>query len=99
MQLQVLQNKIESRTAKLAVIGLGYVGLPVAALFAKEGFQVIGIDIKKDRVDLINKGISPIEGKEPGLNELIKDVVTEGTFSATTEYEKLRDVDVIFIDV
>lgn len=99
MPLRDLQKKIESRAAKLAVIGLGYVGLPVAALFAKKGFQVIGIDIKKDRVDLINKGISPIEGKEPGLNDLIHDVVTEGLFYATYDYQKLSDADVIFIDV
>ena len=99
MPLRDLQKKIETRTAKLAVIGLGYVGLPVAALFAKKGFQVVGIDIKKDRVDLINKGISPIEGKEPGLNDLIHDVITEGSFYATNDYQKLCDADVIFIDV
>jgi UDP-N-acetyl-D-mannosaminuronic acid dehydrogenase len=99
MALSDLQKKIENRTAKLAVIGLGYVGLPVAALFAKKGFKVVGIDLKQDRIDLINKGISPIEGKEPGLNDLINDVVTEGALYATTDYKELSDVDVFFIDV
>ena len=75
MSLTTLHAAIENRTARLAVIGLGYVGLPVAALFAQQGFQVIGVDIKQQRVDLINRGISPIEGKEPGLSEDRKSVV------------------------
>jgi len=87
MPLSDLRKKIENRSAKLAVIGLGYVGLPVAALFAKKGFQVVGVDIKQDRVDLINSGISPIEGKEPGLAELISEVVESGAFHATTNYK------------
>jgi UDP-N-acetyl-D-mannosaminuronate dehydrogenase len=63
LSLATLRTAIENRTARLAVIGLGYVGLPVAALFAQKGFQVVGVDIKQQRVDLINRGISPIEGK------------------------------------
>ena len=99
MPLFDLRKKIENRSAKLAVIGLGYVGLPVAALFAKKGFRVVGVDIKQDRVDLINSGISPIEGKEPGLAELISEVVESGTFHATTDYKELSDADVVLIDV
>jgi len=99
MSLSDLREKIENRSAKLAVIGLGYVGLPVAALFADKGFQVIGVDIKQDRVDFINKGLSPIEGKEPGLTALIKKVVEGGLFHATIDYKELCDTDVIFIDV
>ena len=99
MSLQDLRNKIENRSAKLAVIGLGYVGLPVAALFAQKGFQVVGIDIKQDRIDLINKGISPIEGIEPGLDDLIQAVVSDGSFHAASDYQELSDTDVIFIDV
>jgi UDP-N-acetyl-D-mannosaminuronic acid dehydrogenase len=99
MPLSDLRIKIENRSAKLAVIGLGYVGLPVAALFAKKGFQVVGVDIKQDRVDLINSGISPIEGKEPGLAELISEVVKSGAFHATIDYKELSDADVVLIDV
>ena len=99
MPLFDLRKKIENRSAKLAVIGLGYVGLPVAALFAKKSFRVVGVDIKQDRVDLINSGISPIEGKEPGLAELISEVVESGTFHATTYYKELSDADVVLIDV
>ena len=99
MPLSDLREKIENRSAELAVIGLGYVGLPVAALFAKKGFQVVGVDIKQDRVDLINSGISPIEGKEPGLAELISEVVESGAFHATTDYKELSTADVVLIDV
>ena len=99
MSLSDLRKKIENRSAKLAVIGLGYVGLPVAALFAKKGFQVVGVDVKQDRVDLINKGVSPIEGKEPGLAELIREVAESGVFHATIDYKELCDADVILIDV
>ena len=99
MSLTTLHAAIENRTARLAVIGLGYVGLPVAALFAQQGFQVIGVDIKQQRVDLINRGISPIEGKEPGLSELISSVVKTGNLSATTDYQPLREADIILIDV
>jgi UDP-N-acetyl-D-mannosaminuronic acid dehydrogenase len=59
----------------------------------------VGVDIKQDRVDLINTGRSPIEGKEPGLDELIHDVIENGSFHATTNYEELGDADVALIDV
>jgi UDP-N-acetyl-D-mannosaminuronic acid dehydrogenase len=97
--LQTINEKIQSKTAKVAVIGLGYVGLPVACKLAEAGFKVIGVDLKQDRVDLINQGISPIEGKEPGLSDLLNQVFAQGNFKATTEYEELRDADVVLIDV
>ena len=99
MALSKLQARIIDRSAKLAVIGLGYVGLPVAALFAQKGFEVIGIDIKQSRIDLINQGLSPIEGKEPGLSELIASVVRNGKLFTTTDYQALNDADIIMIDV
>jgi UDP-N-acetyl-D-mannosaminuronic acid dehydrogenase len=70
-----LKQKIDDRTARLAVIGLGYVGLPVACEFARAGFDVLGIEQQAERVKLINQGISPIEGNEPGLAELLAHVV------------------------
>ena len=75
MALAELKAKIHDRSAKLAIVGLGYVGLPVAALFAQKGFQVAGVDIKQQRIERINQGVSPIEGKEPGLSDLIASVV------------------------
>ena len=99
MELDALKAKIENREAKIAVIGLGYVGLPVATLFADKGFNVLGVEIKSDRVEKINAGICPIEGKEPGLAELLSRVVKKGLLKATTEYDDLFDRDVILIDV
>lgn len=97
--LQSLNEKIQNKQAKVAVIGLGYVGLPVACMLADAGFKVIGADIKQERVDLINRGISPIEGKEPGLADLLNLVFHLGNFEATTSYEALADADIVLIDV
>jgi UDP-N-acetyl-D-mannosaminuronic acid dehydrogenase len=99
MPVSELQKRIEDHSAKLAVIGLGYVGLPVAALFAQRGFNVTGVDVKAERVELINQGISPIEGDEPGLAELIAGVVNSGKLHATTNYDELKDCDVVLLDV
>ena len=99
MSLNDLTEKITRREAKLAVIGLGYVGLPVAALFAKAGFDVLGVEIKQERVDKINAGLSPIEGEEPGLAQLLAEQVTQGRLHAAADYETLRERDVILIDV
>lgn len=99
MSLQDIKQNIQQRTANLAVIGLGYVGLPVAAMFAEAGFQVTGIELKADRVEKINKGISPIEGKEPGLAEMLAKVVSSGKLFATTDYSQLKNCDIILIDV
>ena len=68
---------------QIAVFGLGYIGLPTAALFAKNGFSVIGVDINQEIVEAINQGRSPI--LEPGLDELINDVVSAGNLIATTD--------------
>ncbi len=90
---------IENKQARLAVIGLGYVGLPVAALFAKQGFDVTGVDILPERVEKINAGVSPIEGEEPGLLELIDEVAGSGRLRATLDYGGIADCDVVLIDV
>jgi UDP-N-acetyl-D-mannosaminuronic acid dehydrogenase len=68
---------------KIALFGLGHIGLPTASLFAKNGFQVIGVDINHDVVREVNSGISPI--MEPGLNELVQEVVAENFLSATKD--------------
>jgi UDP-N-acetyl-D-mannosaminuronic acid dehydrogenase len=99
MNLRALRQRIENKTAKLGVIGLGYVGLPVACLFAEAGFDVVGVDVKAEQVAKINAGVSPIEGNEPGLAELLTDIVAAGRLRATPDYEDLRDCDVITINV
>ncbi|MBN1306089.1 MAG: nucleotide sugar dehydrogenase [Anaerolineales bacterium] len=99
MNISDLRRKIENKEARLAVIGLGYVGLPVAALFAESGFDVLGIEIRQERVEKINAGKCPIEGVEPGLSDLLKKVVTEKKLIATADYLQLNDRDVVLIDV
>ena len=97
--IKKLHAKIEGKEAKLAVIGLGYVGLPVACAFAQAGFDVLGIEIKEDRVAKINAGHSPIEGEEPGLNALLAEVVQSKKLQASSDYQALTNRDVILIDV
>ena len=97
--LKELRGQIEERTANVAVVGLGYVGTPVAALWAEAGFQVAGYDIQQKKVDLINKGISPIEGKEPGLTELVADVVSRGKLRVFSTFESIKSADVILVMV
>jgi UDP-N-acetyl-D-mannosaminuronate dehydrogenase len=53
-----LLNKIEAREAQIAIIGIGYVGLPLAVEFAKEGYRVFGVDVSADKVERINRGVS-----------------------------------------
>lgn len=68
---------------KIAIFGLGHIGLPTAALFAKNGFNVVGVDINQKTVDKVNSGVSSI--MEPGMDELVKEVVSNGNLRATTQ--------------
>jgi len=97
--LQVLAGKIERAEANLAVIGLGYVGLPVACVFARAGFRVTGLEIKPARVDMINAGRCPIDGEEPGLPELLAEVVAARRLRASGDDQDLAEADVILIGV
>lgn len=94
-----LKEKIKAKEAKIAVVGLGYVGTPVAALFADAGFSVLGVDIQDEKIEKINKGVNPIEGKEPGLKELVARVVEVGNLKASSDYSQLKNVDVILVSV
>src|SRR5271154_89901 len=58
---QTLEEKIKSRTARVGIIGLGYVGLPLAMEFAKAGFVVTGIDIEQSKVSQLNRGQSYVQ--------------------------------------
>ena len=70
----------------LCMVGLGYIGLPTAAVFAKHGVKVKGVDINRHAVDTINQGKIHIE--EPGLEELVKSVVNDGLLKAYTTPQK-----------
>jgi len=70
---------------KICVVGLGYIGLPTACLFATHGYRVIGIDINKEKIETINGGNCPFE--EPGMAELLKKVIRNKNLFAKTEIE------------
>lgn len=99
MSLINLQRKIDDKTAHIAQIGLGYVGLPVACMFAKSGFRTTGLDVIAERVEKVNQGINPIEGIEPGLADLIETVVGDGNLHCTTDVSELHDADVVIVAV
>ena len=96
---QTLLARIETRAAHLVVIGLGYVGLPVAARFAQVGFNVTGLEVNPEKVADVNAGHCPIEGEEPGLRELVAEVIASGRLKATSDYAVCRQADVILIAV
>ena len=94
-QIDVLQ-KIKNRQAVVAVIGLGYVGLPLAIAFAEAGFRVVGIDINQGRVDILNRGESFISDVS---EETIKRLITAQKLLATTNYDVLNEADAAIICV
>jgi UDP-N-acetyl-D-glucosamine dehydrogenase len=92
----MLLDKITNRTAVVGVIGLGYVGLPLAVLQAKTGYRVIGFDEVADKVGRVNRGdsyIADVDGEE------LRKVVRDGRLSATTEFGSLVQCDVVLICV
>ncbi|MDK2786479.1 MAG: UDP-N-acetyl-D-glucosamine dehydrogenase [Thermotoga sp.] len=92
----MLKEKLVNRTAVVGVIGLGYVGLPLAVEKAKAGYRVIGFDIQKKRVDMVNAGINYIGDV---VDEELKDLVEKGMIRATTDFSELKNCDVATICV
>lgn len=92
----ILKRKIATKKANIAVIGLGYVGLPLAVKFAKAGFSVFGLDKDKDRVGQINDKISYITDVP---TREVASVVGKKKLQASTEFEGLKKCDVIIICV
>ena len=91
-----LLKRIENKDARLGVIGLGYVGLPLAIEFARAGFHVVGYDVDKAKVAQLNAGASYIPDV-PSAH--VAEAVSAGTFRATTDGSELGDVDIIDICV
>jgi UDP-N-acetyl-D-glucosamine dehydrogenase len=91
-----LSRAILARTAKVGIIGLGYVGLPLACLFAEKGFPTIGFDIDSPKVTALNAGRSYIK-HIPGKR--IAAVRKAGKFGATDDFDRLTQMDVIIICV
>jgi len=91
-----LKDKIIHRNANVTVIGLGYVGLPLALAFAEKGFKVLGVDTNPDRVERIQKFKSYITDVP---SQQIKRLVGKGTFQASTDFDLLYQADVVIICV
>lgn len=92
----VLSKKIDTKEIVVGVVGLGYVGLPLAVEKANAGFKTIGFDVQKEKVDSVNKGhnyIGDVEDKE------LKELVEKGMLKATTDFSLIKDVDFIAICV
>ena len=84
---------------QLALVGLGYTGLPVAVAFADAGLRVVGIDKKKALVAKVKRGMNPFEGEEPDLDDLLRRVVANGSLRATTGFSAVADSDHIVVAV
>src|SRR5579885_1354469 len=92
---QQFKNKLQTRTARVGVIGLGYVGLPLALLFNEERFPVTGFDIDTRKVETLNSGGSYIYRITPTEIQ----VARQRGFAATADFASLRDMDAIIICV
>ena len=91
-----LIKKLKNKDARIAILGLGYVGLPLAAVFAEAGFRVTGIDPDSRKVDSLKNGISYIPDVK---TEAITKLVQSGHLTATVDFSVLRDVDAVSICV
>lgn len=93
---KTLKRKIQDREARIGIIGLGYVGLPLAVEFAKKGFDVVGIDLDKTKVDTLRQKRSYILDV---TSEDIRAVANAGLFYATCDYRAIKKLDAVIICV
>jgi UDP-N-acetyl-D-glucosamine dehydrogenase len=93
---ETLIKKIENKDAVIGVVGLGYVGLPLAVEKAKAGYKVIGFDVQQARVDQVNQGINYIGDV---VDQDLVDMIKSGQLQATTDYGSIKEVDAVAICV
>ena len=93
---QLLAEKIRSKTARVGVVGLGYVGLPLAVEYAAEGYHVTGIDLNAAKISRVNAGDSYVGDVPSGM---MAPLVKSGHLRATTDFSVVRDLDTINICV
>jgi len=94
-----LQAAIATKTASVVVVGMGYVGLPVACAFGALHFSVTGLDCDEERVQTLLQGRTFIHGKEPHLAELWQGLFLAGQVTATLDYSVCHTADVIIVAV
>ena len=95
-KIKTLKRKIRNKKAIIGVIGLGYVGLPLALTFARKGFEVIGIDIDKDRIKKLRKGSSYITDVS---DTELKDTLKKKRFKTVTDFGFVKELDAVIICV
>ena len=93
---EILIKKLREKNAKIAILGLGYVGLPLAVVFGEAGFRVTGIDPDSRKIDLLKKGESYIPDVK---SEAVAKLVKAGRLTATTDFSVLKDMDAVSICV
>ena len=93
---EILINKLKDKSAKIAILGLGYVGLPLAVVFGEAGFQVTGVDPDKRKIDSLAAGNSYIPDVK---SEAIAKLIKSGHFTATTDFSVLGEIDAVSICV
>ena len=91
-----LKDRISSRQARIATVGLGYVGLPLALTISEAGFPTTGIDLNRSRVDAINAGARVISYF---AEDRIATAIAGGKFGATADFAVLQEIDVVLICV
>lgn len=94
-----LEDRLARREARIAVLGLGYVGIPVAVSLAAAGFDVVGIDTDDTRVATLAAGKLPLATREPGLDALLAAALASGRFGPTTSAAALAGRDVVIVAV
>jgi len=91
-----LHQKLDDHSAKVVVLGLGYVGLPLAAVLAEAGFKVTGVDPDQEKISLLNQGISYIDDVD---KEVIRNLTSKGNLSATSDFSVVAEADAVSICV
>lgn len=91
-----IKKKLMDKTATLGVVGLGYVGLPLAVEKAKAGFKTIGFDVQESKVEMVNAGKNYIGDV---VNEDLEEIVKSGLLSATTDFAQVASADCVCIAV
>ena len=95
LRIQLLE-KINNKKIKVGVVGLGYVGLPLAVEKANAGYETIGFDVQESKVDMVNRGENYIGDV---VDAKLKQLVEEGKLRATTDFSFIKDVDTVCICV